>query len=538
MAAQRLDERASGVLLHVSSLPSRYGCGDLGPAAHRFVEFLARAGQRWWQILPIGPCGPGNSPYQALSSFAGDPLFISIESLVAEGRLAPEGIGAGPGDAPTRVQYEALRRWRAPLLRSACETFRRHARGAGSRRFEAFCEAERRWLDDYALFCALRDAQRNRPWTRWDPDLRARAPGALARARRTLAEAVRYHQFLQYAFWEQWARLRRVCARQGIGLIGDVPFFVAHESAEVWAHPELFLLERDGRPSMVAGVPPDYFSRTGQRWGNPLYRWPALHQQGYRWWVERLQWALTRFDAVRLDHFIGFHRCWAVSPAARTARRGRFIRGPEAHLFETVQQRIRGIPLIAEDLGTVTPEVEALRDRFGFPGMRVLQFAFGGDAGGGNAHQPHTYPRRCVAYTGTHDNDTILGWFRKGRVGRGEGPGIGGEQAEALRYLGIAPEAARWRHLHWEMIQLVFMSAANLAIIPMQDLLGLGSEARMNRPGITDGNWEWRLTDEMLADTLAQRLHDLTAMSSRLPTRPASRPRRPQQRQRHPSWAP
>ena len=298
--------------------------------------------------------------------------------------------------------------------------------------------------------------------------------------------------------------MKRACAGAGIGVIGDVPFFVAHESAEVWAHPELFQLEPDGRPSQVAGVPPDYFSRNGQLWGNPLYRWDVLRRQAYGWWADRLAAAFDRFDAVRLDHFIGFHRCWAVPRNAKTARVGVFVKGPGAELFRKLQRRLGTIPLIAEDLGTVTPQVEALRDRFGFPGMRVLQFAFGGDPGR-NPHLPHAYPPRCVVYTGTHDNDTIMGWFRC----------AGGEQTRALEYLGLRRNAARLREFNWEMVRLALISGARLAIVPMQDLLGLGSGARMNRPGIAEGNWEWRLAEGALTDALADRLHALTRVYGR-----------------------
>jgi 4-alpha-glucanotransferase len=412
------------------------------------------------------------------------------------------------------VNYVAVARWKSARLRRAFQRFQQRRGRREERRLRAFCERNRGWLDDYALFCALKGASRGAPWTAWPQELRIRRRSALRRCARRLAEELRYHQFLQFLFHEQWEALHRRCRQRGVGLIGDIPFYVAHDSAEVWTHQELFWLDRFGNPKAVAGVPPDYFSRTGQLWGNPVYRWSRLRQQGYAWWLERLRANGERFDAVRLDHFIGFHRSWQVPAGARTARKGRFVPGPGAAFLHMLRRRFGGLQVIVEDLGTLTPEVEALRDRFGFPGMRVLQFAFG-EGPRAEESRPHNVPRRCVVYPATHDNDTTVGWFR----GAGSSAGtrsnarLQGERAVALRYLG-----SRGHEIHWDMIRLAMMSVADTVISPMQDLLGLGSEARMNVPGTVGRNWQWRLREEALTPELQHRLRDLTDTYGRLPT--------------------
>lgn len=512
-----LSERASGILLHVTSLPGPHGCGDLGPSAYRFVDFLAEAGQRWWQMLPVGPLGHGHSPYQALSTFAGNPLLVSLELLAQKGWLTASEMTPTKGLRRRYVNYPAAIRFRESRLRRAFAQFERRAASRDRRHLEAFQARQGRWLADYVLFRALREAYGGAPWTEWEPGIRQRQPAALGRAQKALATDIRYHTFVQHEFFSQWQRLCDYCRQRDVGLIGDLPFFVSHDSVDVWAHPGLFVLDRLGRPRFVAGVPPDYFSKTGQLWGNPLYHWAHLRRQGYTWWIARLRGMYELFDAVRLDHFIGFHRCWAVAATAETARDGRFVSGPGAHFFEAVQQALGNIQLIAEDLGTVTQEVKVLREGFGFPGMRVLQFAFGNDPEAA-AYRPHTFPRRCVVYTGTHDNDTVVGWFRGVRAAastRSE-DAIRRERAVALQYLG-----SDGREIHWGLIRLALMSVADTVIIPAQDLLGLDSRARMNLPGTIGGNWRWRLTDGALTSEIATRLLRLTeTYGRRHPTGP------------------
>jgi 4-alpha-glucanotransferase len=502
-----LEERSGGVLLHLTSLPGPHGNGDLGPEAHRFAGQLAAAGQRWWQMLPVGPPGEGNSPYSARSAFAGSPLLIDLEALARDSLLRDPAVP--PRFPAGRVDHAAAAAFRERELRRAFAAFERGRKRASYHAFRARAAA---WLEDFALFSALRSASGGTPWLEWDRELRLRRPGALSRARRELASEIEFHRFQQWVFDGQWRSFKQHANRLGIGLVGDLPFFVAHDSADVWAHRDLFELDAEGRPTVVAGVPPDFFSKTGQRWGNPHYRWSSLKQRGYRWWIERVEHDLERFDALRLDHFIGFWRVWQVPAAAPTAEKGRWAAGPRDALFSRLRRR-RGarLPLIAEDLGLVTREVTALRDCFELPGMKLLQFAFGDDL---QAHdfRPHSYPRRSAAYTGTHDNDTIVGWFFD-PGGRERTP----EQTErerriALAYLGVDDA----REIHWQMIRCVVASVANLAIVPMQDVLGLGSEARMNRPGTDSGNWEWRMREGAFDQGSADRLCELARLYDRL----------------------
>ena len=495
--------RGSGLLLHPTSLPGPLGSGDLGPAAHRFVEQLGQARQRYWQMLPVCPVGGSNAPYSSPSSFAGSPLLVSPELLAEDGWLDGHALRSRTPLPARRASYAAATRVREWLLRQAYAVFRSKAPRRERARFERYRDAHRAWLEDHALFMALRQAHRGDAWTRWEPALRHRERAALARARTVLAEEIGYHAFVQYQFDRQWRRLAEAARAQRVRLLGDLPFYVERDSADVWANREIFQLDEDGRPSLVAGVAPDYFARTGQLWGNPLYDWPALERRGYRWWIERLERALELFDVVRLDHFIAFHRAWAVHPRARTARRGTYLPGPGARLFTKVRAKLGGLPFVAEDLGTMVPEVAELRDRFELPGMRVLQFSFGGDATDGS--RPFAFPERAVVYTGTHDNDTAVGWFRA----RGGPPGARAQAARerrtALRYLGTSG-----REIHWDLIRLAFMSVADTAIVPLQDLLGLGSDARMNRPGTAEGNWEWRFARGDLGESVLGRLRDLT----------------------------
>jgi len=501
-----LADRAAGLLLHPTSLPGPHGVGDLGAPAHGFVDFLAAAGQRWWQMLPIHPPGEGNSPYTAVSAFAGNPLLIAPEPLAEAGLLRRGEIVPLPGRRGGRVRFAAAARHREPLLRLAFS----RAAGAPSalRRAQRRFEAEQAdWLGDYCLFMALKGRLGNRPWVRWPAELRDRRPAALERAARELAGEVAFRRFMQFWFDRQWMALRKACEARGIGLIGDLPLFVSLDSAEVWARRELFQLGPTGRPTQVAGVPPDDFSAVGQLWGNPLYRWGVSRRDGHRWWSARISHLLRLFHAVRLDHFIGLHHYWAVPAGARDARGGRYRPGPRAGFFHALRARLGELPLIAEDLGLVTPEVEALRDRFALPGMRVLQFGLGHAADTANPHLPHNHVPRAVVYTGTHDNDTTQGWFRT----------LNGGAAARARVLRYADCAAR--DIHWGLIRLALMSVSRTAVVPVQDLLGLGSAARMNRPGVPGGNWGWRLAENDLTLNLAERLAGLTEAYGRTASR-------------------
>jgi 4-alpha-glucanotransferase len=439
------------------------------------------------------------------------PTWISLERLREDRLLGRGDLGADLPRADGKVRFEEMRRFREPRLRKAAGEFFRQGRHEDLARFEAFGFDHAAWLPDYALWCALKARHGAVSWTEWPAELRGRDPQALARARQELAGEIRYHHFCQYEFARQWSGFRDQCRVLGIGLIGDVPIYVAHESADVWAHPELFHLDDAGRPALVAGVPPDYFSPTGQRWGHPLYRWDRLREDGYAWWVARLGRVLGMFDAVRLDHFIGFQHYWEIPASCPTAVEGRWVEGPGADLFDALQRELGSMPIIAEDLGVVTPEVITLRDRYDFPGMRVLQFAFGGDHSW-NDHLPHRYPFSCVVYTGTHDNDTTRGWFRALGVRAEAGDADARRELAFLRrYLGGESTA-----IHWDMTRLAILSTADLAIIPAQDLLGIGPEGRMNLPSTPTGNWEWRMEEAALDDRIGARLRDLAETYGRV----------------------
>jgi 4-alpha-glucanotransferase len=518
-----LHERAAGLLLHPTSLPGAFGNGDLGEPAYRFVDFLAAAGQRWWQMLPVHPVGEGYSPYTGLSAFAGAPHLIALEPLQREGWLTPgQAVHPNHASAGGAARYAAALRFRESRLRAAFARYEAGAPPAERRRWAAFCAAEAHWLEDYALFAAIKHSLRGATWMRWPVPLRTRRPAALRDARRRLAGELRFRSFLQYQFERQWQALRAYARGRGVALLGDVPIFVAHDSADAWSHPELFFMDRHGRLPVQAGVPPDAFSANGQRWGNPLYDWARHRATGYAWWSARLRATLRRFDAVRLDHFIGFVRYWAIPGGQRTARRGRFRPGPGAHFLRHLQAEFGHLPLIAEDLGIVTPAVTALREQFGLPGMRVLQFAFGADDPG-NPHLPHNHDRNSVVYTGTHDNDTAVGWARAG--GRRT---LRPDVRRALDYLegqdgidgpgGAQHAAAEAAQVHWALIRMAYLSVANLAIVPVQDALGLGNEARMNRPGIARGNWAWRLAPDALGGPAARPGGLDAALAARLRT--------------------
>jgi 4-alpha-glucanotransferase len=491
--------RAGGILLHPTSLPGRYGIGDLGDEAHRLLDLLADAKQRLWQVLPLGPTGYGDSPYQCFSAFAGNPLLVSPDRLVAHGLLSADDLRDAPSFPEGRVDFGAVIPWKVGVLETAARCFRETADQAHVAAFDVFCGEQGWWLDDYALFRALKEHHGGAVWSDWPRDVARRQPDALRRARVTLADAITAHKVMQFAFFRQWAELRRHARERDIRIIGDMPIFVAYDSADVWAHPELFFLDDEGKPSVVAGVPPDYFSETGQLWGNPLYRWDVMAEQGFAWWIERLRTTLAMVDVVRVDHFIGFHRYWEIPADATTAIDGRWMPGPRDQLIQALRDALGTLPIIAEDLGLVTPEVEALRDRHGIPGMRVLQFAFTGDPT--DRFLPHHYVPHTVVYTGTHDNDTTLGWFRSAPEH---------VRNHVLRYL------ARDGHdLVWDVIRAAMSSVADTVVIPMQDVLCLDESARMNVPGSAEGNWSWRLLPGQLDADALRRLKEMTELYAR-----------------------
>ena len=497
--------RSSGILLHPTSLPGRFGIGDLGPRAHEFVDFLAESGQRWWQVLPLGPTGGMNSPYQSHSSFAGNPLLISPEAMVERGWLRSSDLNDSPTLPTDQVDFIGVARSKENLLRRAFQTFSLDDPG-----YQEFLAASSGWLDDYALFVALKEANGGKAWYQWEREVAARKASALARWRDKLGASIRYHQFVQYVFETQMQSLRKRCAEKGINLIGDIPIFVAHDSADVWARPDLFFLDARGRLTVQAGVPPDYFSQTGQLWGNPLYRWETHEQEGFAWWIDRLSALLKRVDLIRIDHFRGFEAYWEVEGKAKTAAKGRWVQAPGIAFFKALRQRFTDLPLIAEDLGVITPQVEALRDEFGLPGMRVLQFGFSISAED-EKYLPHRFVPHCVVYTGTHDNDTSRGWLTSKHVQTTQSAEqVHAQRAYALRYLG-----STGKDFHWDMIRLALSSIAEIAIIPMQDVLGLDSRARMNVPGKAEGNWGWRYRAAQLTAKLKDHLAALTAVYAR-----------------------
>jgi 4-alpha-glucanotransferase len=496
-----LKRRGSGILLHPTSLPGRYGIGDLGSIAHAWLDALARAKQSWWQILPLGPTGYADSPYQSYSAFAGNPNLISPDELLKDGLVSPSDLndvhfGAG------KVDFENVNKFKDWLLGKAWQAFRGGAAGHLRGPFEQFREGESNWLDDFALFMAIKTIQGNRSWQEWPTDLRRREPAALDRTRRELADAFASQQFRQFLFFRQWADLRQHARQLGIKLFGDAPIFVAGDSADVWANPDLFLLDKDLKPKVVAGVPPDYFSATGQLWGNPLYDWARMKADGYAWWIARIRANLRHVDLVRLDHFRGFEAAWHIPASARTAQSGEWIKGPAADLLAALNEALGGLPLVAEDLGLISKEVHALRDNSQLPGMYILQFAFGGAVE--FRFLPHNHVRNAVVYTGTHDNDTTLGWWRTITEN---------ERGFLRKYDPHVDEDPVWH-----LIRTAWASVADWAIVPMQDVLGLGSEARMNTPGtVGGGNWTWRMTDEQMATPGWGRLAEFTELYYRQP---------------------
>ena len=491
--------RKSGILMHLSSLPSPYGIGSMGRCALDFADFLADAGQSFWQVLPICPTSYGDSPYQSFSTFAGNPYFIDLEALEQDGLLQREEYAQVDWEsAPGDVNYGALYEKRYPILRLAAQRLL----AAPPADYTAFLTENRTWLPDYAAFMALKDAHGGRPWWEWEEGLRLRHAEDLAAAQRTYASDISFWQALQYLFFRQWKALKHYVNEKGISLIGDLPIYVSLDSADVWARPELFQLGEDHMPTEVAGCPPDAFAADGQLWGNPLFDWDAMARDGYAWWTERIQRLCQCFEVLRIDHFRGFEAYYAIPYGAPDAREGRWKKGPGAALFQALERTVGPGRIIAEDLGFLTVEVHALRQACGFPGMRVLEFAFDPDRNSTNPYLPHNLPRHCVAYSGTHDNDTLRGWLSS----------LEGESAcYAQEYLRLSSQEP-----HWDAIAALWQSVADLTIVQAQDLLGLGSEARMNTPSTVGTNWRWRSLPGAFTPALSRRLRDLTALYGRL----------------------
>ncbi|MEB3293008.1 MAG: 4-alpha-glucanotransferase [Synechococcales bacterium] len=538
--------RASGILLHPTSFPGPYGIGELGSAAHQFIDFLAAAGQRFWQVLPLGPTGYGNSPYMCYSALAGNPLLISLEVLQAQGLLMDWELADYPSFDPDHVEFDSVIATKYPLYRKAWQRFQEVAvRGPKPEPpqpepvvesaveadlteedltaaqatveevaepepivhywvdFEEFCREKARWLEDYALFMALKSSQDTKPWYEWDEPIAWRKPEAMTYWRQQLQSEIEFQKYLQFEFFRQWFAIKTYAAEHNIQIIGDIPIYVAHDSADVWANPKNFKLDPEtGEVAEMAGVPPDYFSETGQLWGNPVYNWDYLQQTQFQWWIQRFEAMLDLVDWIRIDHFRGFEAFWSVPQGEETAINGEWIKAPGDEFFQTLRQQLGKLPILAEDLGVITPEVEALRDKYEFPGMRVLHFAFGSDPG--NSFLPFNYVRNCVVYTGTHDNDTTVSWFEKL---------ADWEKDHLMVQIGCVSSEG----IHWDLIRQALGSIANLAIFPLQDLYGLGSDARMNFPGVPEGNWEWRYREEaILTDWIRDRLRWMTTRFGRL----------------------
>ncbi len=505
------DRRASGILLHPTSLPGTHGIGDIGKPALEFVDFLSTSGQKLWQILPLHPAGYGNSPYQCFSVHAGNHLLINIEDLFVQGLLDSSDICDTTAFAENRVDYDLVRARKLPLLRKAFKAFNHGAGLEEKRSFESFCEEKQRWLDIYSVFMALKVKNGGLPWYEWENGLKHRDADTLSAWCEANKEEIQYHKYVQYQFFKQWDILKQYCNQRSIRIIGDIPIFVALDSASTWAYPELFYLDRHSLPTVVAGVPPDYFSRTGQRWGNPLYRWDVMAEKGYSWWIERFRATYAMVDIIRLDHFRGFEKFWQIPMESPTAEQGTWVEGPGSDLFVAAEKELGKLPIIAEDLGVITPEVDRLREELGYLGMRVLQFAFGDDPKADD-YKPHNFVRECVVYTGTHDNDTVVGWFNNYDEHRAtqEKDEWLRERRNALAYTGTDG-----RTIHLDFIRMALASIADWAVIPLQDILGLGSEARMNYPGTTEGNWRWRFSRRMLTDRLSATLRELTEIYGR-----------------------
>ncbi|NEP80461.1 MAG: 4-alpha-glucanotransferase [Okeania sp. SIO3B3] len=495
--------RASGILLHPTSLPSPFGIGDLGNEAYNFVNFLRDSGQQIWQILPLGPTGFGNSPYLAYSAMAGNPLLISPDKLQDQGLLSEEDLSNLPEFPNDRVDFDLVREFKRSVLQKAYDNFKTKELEE-QQAFHDLCASKAFWLDDYAFYMALKEAHQGGSWHTWEQEIARRQPAALEEWQQRLADEIQYHKFVQYQFFQQWDDLKNYANEQGIKIFGDIPIYVAHDSADVWAHPEIFCLDGEtGEASLMAGVPPDYFSETGQLWGNPVYKWDRLEQEDFLWWVQRIQSMLNKVDLIRIDHFRGLKAYWAVPQGETTAINGEWVDAPGEAFFETINEKLGSLPIIAEDLGLITPDVEELRDKFELPGMKILHFAF--DSGHENPYLPYNYVSpNWVVYTGTHDNNTTVGWFNN------RSPE---EQERVTHFLGCTCGNG----IHWDLIRLAMSSVASMAIFPLQDIFGFGEETMMNQPGVAEGNWSWRYQPEILTPEVSDRLKEVTQIYGRQP---------------------
>lgn len=494
-----MNERASGILLHPTSLPGKYGIGTLGKAAFNFIDFLNRAKQRYWQILPLGPTGYGDSPYQCYSAHAGNPDLINLELLVKYGLLTHDDLNSLPSFPLGEVNYELVQKSRLPLLLKAFRAFSELASDLDKLAYRNFLKGNAAWLNDFALFRSIKEESGNLPWYNWETDLKTRNLEALRTAEVRLSHNIDFHKFLQFIFSKQWHSVKEYAKKHKVLIIGDIPLYISPDSADAWANPDVFEYDENLQPIRVGGVPPDYFSETGQLWGNPLFRWDIMKNTNYKWWMDRIRTNLNLYDVIRIDHFRGFAAYWAVPYAEKTAINGTWIPGPGKEFFNALQKEFGNLPIIAEDLGVMTPDVEDLRDSFGLPGMKILEFAF--DSSEENDYIPYNYSKNCIVYSGTHDNDTVVGWFKKA--------------SEADRKQVLAYINNDGRDIHWSFVRLAWSSVANTAIIPMQDLLGLDSDTRMNLPGTVGGNWKWRAKDGDFPDDLAHALADLTVLFGR-----------------------
>jgi len=491
--------RSCGILVHPSSFPSKYGMGDFGSEAKTFIDFLVETDQSIWQVLPLGPTGYGDSPYASYSAFAGNHYFISLDILVDKGLLKTDEVSEAEMAMTTKTDYTTSYSKKNSLYKLASERFYKNIKDQDRLALDKFCKENRFWLDDYCLFIACSLQNDRKVWNQWDPELAQRKSGTIAQFKEQQSEVIQYHTWLQFEFFNQWYDLKKYANDKGIRVIGDIPIFVDHNSADVWAHSKYFEVDKQGNRKLVAGVPPDYFSETGQLWGNPLYKWDVLEKDGYSWWVERFRQMFELYDAIRVDHFRGFDAYWQVDATQKTAVIGEWIPGPGKKLFKKIKKELGELPIIAEDLGVMTPTVEELRDSFQFPGMKILQFAFGSDSG--NSFLPHNYTQNCVVYTGTHDNDTTIGWFNSA-------PEI--ERHRAREY-----SLSDDQDIHWALIRLGMLSVADQAIFPLQDFMNLDGTHRMNLPGTVANNWNWRYTPDMLNSIDKNRMKHLVYLSNR-----------------------
>ncbi len=497
-----LKQRASGILLHPTSLPGKYGIGSLGKPAFDFIDFLVKAKQQYWQILPLGPTGYGDSPYQCFSAHAGNPNLIDFDLLVKSKYLHPDDLADFPHFDDGPVRYGDVQDERLPLLRKAYHNFLMYGDSQEKLAYRNFIKDQSQWINDYSLFMAIKANRGQRPWLEWEPGLKAREAEAMKVIQTLLHEEIDYHKFLQFVFFRQWMAVKEHAHKHKVKIIGDIPLYIALDSADAWANPEFFEIDENLNPIRVGGVPPDYFSETGQLWGNPLFDWEKMKNTGYRWWIERIKTSLYLYDVIRIDHFRGFAAYWAVPYGEKTAMNGKWVNGPGKDFFEVLRNELGTLPIIAEDLGVITPDVEELRDEFDFPGMKILEFAF--DSSEANDYIPYNYVKNCIVYTGTHDNDTVVGWYKSAGAA---------DRKQVLDYTDHDES-----ELHWSFIRLAWSSVAYTAVVPMQDLLGLDTDARMNLPGTTSNNWVWRAKTNDFSAELAEKIAHLTVLFGRTRT--------------------